>query len=310
VAAEPPGRPPAATPAPGRPPRREARVLAGIGFIAAATLLFAVMNTAVKLLSAGLPTVELIWARSLGHLVFVVALFGPGHGGWRLFATRRPELQIGRSLLLLASTSFFFSAIGRVPLADATAVSFTSPFIVAAAAGPLLRERLGRDRWAAIAAGFVGALIVIRPGAGASPYLALVVASAGCYALYQILTRKVAGIDPPETSVTYSALVGTVLLSLLVPFHWRTPDGAGAWLALAGLGLLGGLGHYFVARGLTLGPASVLSPFHYVQLVWAAALGYAVFADVPSLWTWLGAAVIVAGGLYIAWRETRRPGAP
>jgi len=266
------------------PAHAETRILRGIVFIVLATVLFVSMNTGVKLLRPSLPTLELIWARTLGHLVFVFALFGPTHGGWRLLATRKPRTQIARSLLLLTSTSFFFTALGYVPLADATAVSFT-----------------------AIAAGFVGALIIIRPGAaGANPHLLLVLGSAACYAVYQILTRRVAGFDPPETSVTYSALVGTVVLSAVVPLVWRTPDRLWQWLVLLALGLLGGLGHYCVARALLWAPASIVSPFHYVQLVGAAAMGYLAFGDVPTTGMWLGSAVIVASGLAIAWRERRR----
>lgn len=265
------------------------------------------MNVTVKVLIPHLPTLELIWARALGHLLVVFALFAPGHGGWRLLVTRRPAIQLGRSVLLLLSTSFFFTALGPVPLADATAVSFTSPLLVAALAFPVLGERVGLSQWGSIAVGFVGALIVIRPtGEGASPYAFLVVGSAVCYALYQLLTRRVAGVDAPETSVTYSALVGTVLLSTVVPFEWTTPSGGWAWAGLVALGVLGALGHYLVAHALTVAAASIISPFHYVQLVWAAGIGYAVFGDVPSAWTWIGAAVIIASGLTIAVKEARR----
>jgi drug/metabolite transporter (DMT)-like permease len=285
-------------------------VLRGILFVVLATLLFVVMNSGVKYLSPHLPTVELIWARTLGHLLFVIALFAPARGGWRLLATRKPVVQLGRSLLLLASTSFFFTALGRVPLADATAVSFTSPFIVAALAGPMLGERVRPAHWVSIGLGFLGALIVIRPtGEDTSPYAFLVLGSALCYALYQILTRQVAGVDPPETSVTYSALIGTLVLSAMVPLFWQTPERLSHWLILAALGLLGGLGHYCVARALMWGPASILSPFHYVQLVFAAAMGYLVFDHVPSPWTWVGAAIIIASGLALAWWETRSPAA-
>lgn len=291
-----------------RPRPHEPRVLRGIAFVVVATVLFVVMNGAVKHLSRSLPTVELIWARTLVHLLFVGALFAPTRGGWRLLATKRPALQASRSLLLLVSTSFFFSAIGHVPLADATAVSFTSPFVVALLAGRLLGERVTHEHWISIAVGFAGALIVIRPtGGGTSPALLLVLGSACCYALYQVLTRRVVGIDSPETSVTYSALVGTLVLSVLVPFAWRTPEGAVPWLMLGTLGLLGGLGHYCVARALLWGPASIIAPFHYVQLVWAAALGYLAFGDTPPASTWIGAAVIVASGLFLAWRESRAP---
>ncbi len=286
---------------------REPRILRGIFFIVLATVFFVAMNTGVKLLRPHLPTVELIWARTLGHTLFIFAIFGPGHGWWRLLETRKPGTQLARSLLLLASTSFFFTALGFVPLADATAVSFTAPLVVAALARPMLAERVDLGHWLAIAGGFAGALIVIRPGVvGANPYLGLVIASSSCYAVYQILTRRVAGHDRPETSVTYSALVGTLVLSAVVPFSWRTPDRLSHWLILVVIGLLGGLGHYFVAQALRLGPASVIAPFHYVQLVGAAVMGYVAFADVPSVWTWIGAAVIVVSGLYVAWRETQR----
>ncbi len=292
---------------PAAPAQRPQRILLGIAFIILATVFFVIMNTGVKLLRPHVPTVELIWARTLGHTIFIFAIFGPTHGWWRLLVTRRPGTQLTRSLLLLASTSLFFTALGFVPLADATAVSFTSPLLVAALAGPVLGERVGLGHWLAIAAGFLGALIIIRPGAeGANPYLLLVIVNSACYAMYQLLTRRVAPHDRPETSVTYSALLGSVVLTAVVPFFWHTPGRLSHWLVLIVIGLLGGLGHYCVARALLLGPASIISPFHYAQLVTAAWLGYVAFGDVPGGWTWVGSAVVVASGLYIAWQETRR----
>ena len=153
----------------------------GILQMVAATVLFVCMNATAKVLSAHLPAVEIVWARSAGHLVFILALLGPGHGGWRLFETKSLRLRMGRSLLQVGSQMLFFTAIGHVQLADATAVSFTAPFIVAALAGPLLRERVGVSHWAAIGAGFAGALIVIRPGGGMNPYLPLILGSSICY---------------------------------------------------------------------------------------------------------------------------------
>ncbi|MBI4246717.1 MAG: DMT family transporter, partial [Candidatus Rokubacteria bacterium] len=140
---------------------------------------------------------------------------------------------------------------------------------------------------------------------GTNPWIFLVLGSATCYGLYQLLTRRVAGIDAPETTVTWSALAGTLVLSAVVPFFWKTPDRLSHWLILGGLGLLGALGHYCVARALLWGPASIIAPFHYVQLLWAAAAGYLLFAHVPSAWTWGGAGIIVASAVNIAWRETR-----
>jgi drug/metabolite transporter (DMT)-like permease len=283
---------------PARRPR--SAVLRGVALMLGATALFIVMNTIVKVLAAHLPVVELVWARTLGHLVFIVALFAPTHGGWRLFVTRRPLVQVSRSLLLITSTSCFFFAIGHVPLADATTISFTAPIIVAMLAGPALGERVTAGHWVAIAVGFAGALLVIRPtGSGFNPYALFVLVSAATYAGYQILTRLVAAFDTPETTVTYSALVGTVLLSLVVPFYWTTPERPWQAALLAALGLLGGLGHYCVARAFAIVPASTLSPFHYVQLLWASILGYVVFGDVPGAMTWVGAALIVGSGLSI-----------
>jgi drug/metabolite transporter (DMT)-like permease len=282
--------------------------LRAVLYIVLATICFAWLNAEVKVLRPHLPIVELIWVRSLGHVLFMVALFAPRRG-WRLLYTRRPAIHLARSIVLLASTSFFFTAIGLVPLADATAVSFTTPFIVAALAGKMLRERVEIDHWIAIAVGFVGALIIVRPGAtGTSPYVLLVLGSATCYALYQLLTRKVADTDAPETSVTYSALVGTLILTLIVPVSWRTPASTLHWAIILSLGLLGGLGDYFVARALTIGRASLVAPFQYVQLVWAATIGYLMFGDVPSAWTWVGAVIVIARGLYIAWQGTRPVG--
>jgi drug/metabolite transporter (DMT)-like permease len=280
-------------------------MLHGILQMVAATVLFVCMNAIAKVLAAHLPAVEVVWARSAGHLLFIVALLGPRHGWWRLFETNNVRLQIGRSLLQVSSQMLFFSAIGHVQLADATAVSFTAPLIVAALAGPLLAERVGLSHWAAIGAGFAGALVVIRPGGGMSAHLLLILGSSVCYALYQLLTRRVAAFDSPQTSVTYSALVGSVLLTILVPWTWTAPS-VTQWAGLATLGVLGGLGHYLVAHALAVAAASIISPFHYVQLVWAAAVGYLVFGDVPSGFTWVGAAIIIASGLFIALHQARR----
>jgi drug/metabolite transporter (DMT)-like permease len=291
------------------PSLRAPNVLKGILFMLGATLAFPFLNAAAKYLSRDYPTPEIIWARSLGHLVFAAMVFMPRRG-LRLFATRHLPFQLARSLLLVSSTTFFFTALSFIPLADASAVSFTGPLMVAALAVPVLHERVGPERWLAIGAGFIGALIVIRPGAGVNHWASLLVlGSALCYAVYQVLTRIVGAADSAETSVSYSALVGTVVFCAVVPFFWRTPQDLGALALFCALGLFGGLGHYFVACAYQWGPASVLSPFNYAQLIGAVTLGYLIFGDVPSLWTWLGSALIVASGLHIAYRE-RKPRLP
>jgi drug/metabolite transporter (DMT)-like permease len=290
---------------------RQEHIVRGIVYIVAATLLFVTMNTSVKWLSAYLHPVEMIWARCTGQLVFVLCAFAPQYGGWRLFATKRPLAQVGRSVVQLASTSMFITAIGKVALADATSISFSAPLIVAALSGPALGERVTRVQWLAIATGFGGALIIIRPtGGDTSLWALLILGSAFCYAGYQLLTRRVAGVDPPQTSVLYSALAGGIVLSTLVPFYWTTPRGWLQWTLFVSLGLIGGLGHYCVARAFSYGRAAVISPFHYAQLIWASLVGYVIFGHVPGIWTWLGAAVIVGSGLFIALVEATTPTRP
>lgn len=278
-------------------------VLRGIFFMCLASSIFPVMNMLVKVLSADYPTVEIVWARVLGHLIFISLLFSR-QGILRLYRTRAPKLQFFRSVFALGSNVLYFWALAFLPLAEMAAISFTSPFVVAALSVPLLGESVGWRRWTAIAVGFFGALLIIRPGTEAFHWAAmLVVGSSCCYAVYQILTRKVAGTDSPETSAAFHPMVGTLLLSIAVPFVWVTPKDWIDGLIFGVLGILGGLGHYCVARALMWAPASVVSPFNYVQLIGSVVFGFLIFADIPNVWTVTGAAVIVASGLYIAFRE-------
>jgi drug/metabolite transporter (DMT)-like permease len=268
--------------------------------------MFALLNAAVKYLSRDFPMLQLLWARTAGHLVFVVAAFGPAHGR-RLFVTRHPVFQLVRSLMLLGSTAFNFAALRHIGLATAATINFTAPLIVALLAVPVLGERVGARRWGAILVGFAGVLVVVQPGADVAQIGSLFsLGTAACYALYQVLTRRVAAADPPETTVGYSALAGTVLTSAIVPVAWTTPTSAFAAALILSMGLTGGLGHYFVARAYLWAPASVVSPFNYIQLLGAAATGYLIFGDVPGLTLWLGAALIIGSGLFVAYTESRR----
>ena len=271
----------------------------------AASAIFPIMNAMVKHLSAELPTAEIVWARNLSHFIFVTLIFAPRRG-WRLAATQRLGSQILRSCFLLGSNVFYFTAIAYVPLAEASAISFISPFLVALIAAFVLKERVGIGHWIAIGVGFVGALIIIRPGSGDLPWQAvLVLFSSTFYATYQVMTRGLAGDDSPETSVFYAAMVGSVLTTLAVPFVWQTPASLQTVIELTSLGVFGGLGHYCVARALMWGPAPVISPFQYVQLLAASLFGYFIFGDVPSVWTYVGAVIIIGSGVSIALRARR-----
>ena len=267
-----------------------------IGLICLSGLLFVVMNSMVKTLTAEHNQVMIVWARYFFH-VLTVALIFPGKLVDVLRA-RRVGMQLGRSILLLLSTVFNFAALLYLPLADVASIIFTAPIIVALLAVVVLRERVSLPRWLAIGAGFVGALLIVRPGAGTLNLGALL--SFGCavaYALYQVTTRLVRESEP-IVSLLYGGLVGMVAFSLLAPFWWEAPTPR-VWLMFALIGALGAGGHLLVIMALQRAEASRVSPFTYVQLLWAMLASFLVFGDVPSPWTVLGALVIALSGLQV-----------
>jgi drug/metabolite transporter (DMT)-like permease len=290
---------------PQRAARRPPDIVRGIVLMVAGVFMFPFMNAAVKLLTARYPVPEIVWARFTGHLIIMLIVFLP-HYGRRLFATRRWAIQIGRSLLMLGSNLVFVVAIGRVPLATASAIGFTSPLLVTALSMPLLGERVGPRRWTAVIVGFFGALVIIRPGSGLhNPAVLLLLGSAAAYALYQIATRWVSAFDPAATGIVFAALLGSLAMTCALPFVFVLPKNLGDLLLFLSLGLFGGGGHYLLIRAFQNGPAAVMAPLGYVELVGTTALGYAIFGNFPDLWTWVGAAFIIASGLYIALRERR-----
>lgn len=286
--------------------RDQRRILLGIGLICLAGTLFPFMNSFAKILGHAYPPLQVSWARFFGHVVFMMVLFLPSRG-LRLFRTRRPGLQLSRSVIQFVSNMCFVTGIVFQPLADAAAISMMGPLIVALLAWPILGERTTPRHAMAILIGFVGVLIVIRPGGAVFHWSALfIVASSFCYAMYQILTRKVANADPPETTTFYASLFGAIGMLVILPFIWKTPAG---WVDLAlfcGLGALGGLGHYCVVRALSYAPANIVSPFQYFQLLSSVVVGYLIFGQLPDAATWLGAGIITAAGLYMGWAQTRR----
>jgi len=168
---------------------------------------------------------------------------------------------------------------------------------------PLLKEQVGWRRWVAVSIGFVGVLVIIRPGMGVmSAYAVLPVLVALCYALYQVVTRFLARTDDSLTTLFYSSVLGTVGISCIVPFVWKSPDLWG-WLFMIACGGLGGLSHFLLIMALERAPASMLQPITYTQLLWATIIGYVVFGTFPDTWTIVGAGVVVASGLYVVYRE-------
>jgi drug/metabolite transporter (DMT)-like permease len=265
-----------------------------------------VMNGLVQLLSRDYHAMQIVWARITFHLLLIVLAFAP-RSGLSVVIPRRPWLQAGRSLCQVSSTAFYFTAVAHVPLAKATAINFIAPFITALLAWPMLGERPEARRLLAVALAFCGVLVAIRPeGEAFQPISLLLLGSAGCYALYQVLTRKVAPFDKAETSAVWSALLGAVILSALLPLFWITPKSLADVIAFVALGALGGAGHYCIARAFSYGQAAVIAPFQYWQIIGAVVMGVIVTGAWPDGGTWLGAAIIVSAGILLAVQEARR----
>jgi len=278
---------------------------AGILLMLAGCLMFSTLDASVKWLSDRFDIVQLVWARYAFHLLIFVVLL-PQNGLRATLRTRRPGLQVLRSLMLVASSMFFFTSIAYIQLAEAHAIGMVAPLLVTALSVPLLGEVVGWRRWTAVMVGFAGALVIIRPGIAEVQVATLLpLGMAVCYATYQVMTRMLARHDNANTTSFYTAIVGVVALSAIVPFFWTAP-GAADWLMLAGLGLLGGVGHYCLILAYARAPAAVIAPFVYTQLLWAIVFGFVVFADLPDAWTFVGGGIVTASGLYVFSREFAR----
>jgi drug/metabolite transporter (DMT)-like permease len=267
---------------------------------------FSVLNAMSKTLSQYYPVIEVIWARYAFAFVLMLVMFLP-RAGMKLFRWNNVGSQLARGLLLFFSSLLYFHGIVYLPLATAASISLTSPLVVTALSARFLGEPVGGRRWAAVVVGFVGALIVVRPGQAHFDWHALlIVASMLCSAFYQLYSRRYGPAERADASATMATIVGTVAAAPFVPLEWVTPTLGWHWLLFVGMGVMAGVGHYFLTIAYSQAPAAVIAPFNYAQLLGAALLGYLVFGDVPDLWTWIGAGVIVSSGLYVGHRERLR----
>jgi drug/metabolite transporter (DMT)-like permease len=283
--------------------RRRRNRLTGIALMCGAVISFTCLDTIAKYLNGYMDTLQVVWARYTGGFLLTLLVSNPvSRPG--LMQTKRPALQVLRSLLLVCSTISNFLAFRYLQLDQALSILFSTPFLVAILAGPLLGEWIGWRRWVAILVGFSGVLLVTRPGVGGVHWAALYsMASAVFYSLYIVATRVLSRSDPTDTTLFYSNLVGALAMLPVLPFVWSVPDNPWQLFLLAVFGAFGSFGHYLLIAAHRLAPASVLAPFMYTQLVWATCLGFLVFGDVPNSWTLAGAAVLIASGLYLLHRE-------
>jgi drug/metabolite transporter (DMT)-like permease len=278
----------------------------GILLIMLAVFLFSSMDTLAKFMLRSYPLAPLIWARYTVHFAFMIALLAP-RMGLALVRTQRPVLQVLRGLALVASTGFFYLALAYLPLAEAAAISFVAPVLVASLSGPMLGERVTRRQWIAVSMGFLGVLVIIRPGGGLLSFAVVFpLLSAFVFALYQILTRKLAGRENPFTSLFYTAAVGTLVTTLGLPFSWQTPTLPQVGMMIA-IGCLGGFGHFLLIHAVERASPSALAPFIYTQLMWSTLLAFLALGDFPDPGSLLGMLVIAAAGLLsINWKNVRQ----
>ena len=279
--------------------------LIGIALMCGAVALFACLDTTAKYLTTQMDSLQIAWARYTSAFVLTLIVSNPlTHP--RLLRTRSPKLQITRSLLLVGSTALNFLGLRWLQLDEALSIIFTFPLLVAIISGPMLGEWIGWRRWTAIGFGFVGVLLITRPGLGGMHAAALFTLGATfCYAFYAVITRIVSRVDSNQTSLFYANFIGALAMLPVIPFVWQPPVNWVVVFLMVMIGVLGSTGHYFLIAGHKLAPASVLSPFVYTQLIWVIVLGYLVFGQVPNSWTIAGAAIVIASGLYLLYRERK-----
>jgi drug/metabolite transporter (DMT)-like permease len=286
--------------------QRRAR-LRGIALMCLAGLCFSSIDTCAKYLNLSMSTTEVVWARFLGAMIVVLFMVNVFRRP-AVVLSNRPWLQIFRSFALLTSTLLNLYALRFLQLDQTLSIMFAAPFIVAVLAIPLLGERIGPRRWAAICVGFFGVLVVTRPGAGGIHPAAVFSLMAACtYSLYAISTRVLASADSNQTTVFHTNFIGAIVMSILVPFSWITPDAKQIAIMIL-MSLISAFGHYLLILAHRLAPASILAPFMYTQLAWMIFYGYTVFGDLPNHWTLAGAAIVIASGLYLLNRERKVKG--
>lgn len=269
----------------------------GVFWMLVTAFFFVCVHATGKVLVDRYPLVQVVWGRYIFHLILALIILAPHLA--KFIRSGNLRLQILRSAFMLGSTTFFFAGVQFLPLTEANAINFLTPVLVVILAQPVLGERVGLQRWLGVAIGFAGAMIIIRPGSGLMDVAAgILILSALCNACYQLSTRWLGAIDVPQTTLLYTALVGSIGASAAVPFTWEPMDGEG-WFLMALIGAFALIGHFALIRAYSLAPAPAIAPFSYTILLWSAVFGFLLFDQLPDFWTVLGAAIIVVGGIVI-----------
>lgn len=287
-------------------PRPPTAPLIGVAFMLGAMASLPFIDVFAKFLGQqGVPVLQIVWARlSVGALVALP--FALSHRGPKGLIPDRPVYHGLRATFLILATFCFFLSLKFLPIADALAIFFVQPLVVTVLSALVLKEAVPRNRWAAVAVGFAGTLIIIRPGFVALNPGSLLALAAGTFlAIYFVMTRHIAGRAPAMVTTFQTNAVGAVFLSLAMPFVWHPPTPT-QWLMCAGLGAIATFGHYLIVRAYDYSEASLLAPLAYTEMVVATAVGWYFFGDFPDALTFLGVAVLIACALYITLTERNR----
>jgi len=285
--------------------RASDRPARGIAIMAFGVICFSINDAWVKHLTSLFDPLQVIWARYAGQTLGLLPLLVMMLHRRRPLMTQ-PGWQLARGGLMLISTAFATYAYAALPLAEITALGFSGTLAATVLAIPVLGEHVGIRRWTAVIAGFIGVLVIVRPGTAAfDPAALLIVTGSCCWALGFVVTRRMAMGDGPATMLVWTALVGLVGSTVMVLPVWETPDLWGA-AQLLGMGAFNLFGQFLLIRAVVHAPASAVAPLTYTQLVWAALIGFLWFGSIPDAWTIAGAAIIVASGLYVWHRERVR----
>jgi len=270
-----------------------------------AWVILPVMDGLAKYLSVDLPVLQIVWARYFFTVVitlsFIIIFFRK-----QLVWTSKPKLQLFRGLILLCANMLFFYAISIISLTKALTLAFVAPLIVTALSPFILGEIVGYRRWLAVIIGFIGSLIVIRPGLIEFNLATLAALGTGFfYGIYFIITRKLHTADSPLLTLLITGVVGAIILSAYMPFSWIEPN-PNQWLFMFCIGLCASVGHFFLILSLKYADASKLAPFSYFEIVTNVIIGYYFFGDFPDKWIWIGLIIIVSSGVYISIRENKK----
>jgi drug/metabolite transporter (DMT)-like permease len=266
--------------------------------------LFSCMDALIKWVAADYPIGQIVFFRNLFAFIPVL-LYLPRAGGLAVLRSRRPGGHIVRGVFGVAAMGCVFTAFALMPLAEAVALMLSGPIFLTALSVPLLGERVGIRRWSAVGVGFVGVLVMTRPGAGVfQPAALLAIGGAALYALAMISVRRLGSSEPAPTIVFYFTLFATCISLLSLPVQWVTP-GAADFALLAAVGLIGGIAQLAMTQAFRLAPVALIAPFEYGSLVFAVLFGYAIWDELPDTYVLVGAAVVVSSGLYILHRETK-----